>query len=215
LTVSVADYESNSVSEEMDRLPTLDQKETQYAAISGPPMNSSLLTWSRDARLSSSRPRPKAENGAYHEQAVHESTSPGLHTAGGRVAIIGGGVTRALTAARLAARKFDVILLEKAGIGNGSSSRSMAGIRAQFGVEETVTGMLFSEWWYVHFHELLHTPRALQQPVIKQNGYLFLYDNPSAHDAAPGALASWAHAQANVQMQRKVGLGVDLLTQTT
>src|SRR5690348_16040845 len=107
---------------------------------------------------------------------MHNSAGRG---AAERVAIIGGSVTGALTAARLAQRGFDVVLLEKAGIGNGSSSRSMAGIRAQFGVEETVIGMLFSEWWYVHFHELLHTPLALQQPVIKQNGYLFLYDHPS------------------------------------
>jgi glycine/D-amino acid oxidase-like deaminating enzyme len=145
-------------------------------------------------------------------RTVHESTSPGLHTDGERVAIIGGGVTGALTAARLAARGFDVVLLEKASIGNGSSSRSMAGIRAQFDVKETVIGMLFSEWFYVHFHELLHTPLALQQPVIKQNGYLFLYDDPGAYDAAPGAPALWARAHAHVQMQREVGLGVQLLT---
>jgi glycine/D-amino acid oxidase-like deaminating enzyme len=75
-----------------------------------------------------------------------------------RVAIIGGGVSGALSAARLAERGFEVALLEKAAIGNGSSSRSMAGIRAQFGVEETVIGMLYSEWWYAHLHEMLDTP---------------------------------------------------------
>ena len=47
------------------------------------------------------------------------------------VAIIGGGVSGALCAARLAQRGFSVTLLEKAAIGNGSSSRSMAGIRAR------------------------------------------------------------------------------------
>jgi glycine/D-amino acid oxidase-like deaminating enzyme len=129
-----------------------------------------------------------------------------------RVAIVGGGVSGALTAARLAERGFDVILLEKESIGNGSSSRSMAGIRAQFGVAETVVGMLFSEWWYVHFHSLLRTPSELQQPVIKQNGYLFLYDHPAANDAAPEAKTLWTRAQANVTMQRTAGLKVDLLT---
>ena len=129
----------------------------------------------------------------------------------GRVAIIGGGVTGALSAARLAERGFDVTLLEKAAIGNGSSSRSMAGIRAQFGVEETVIGMLYSEWWYTHFHELLHTPPEYRQPVIRQNGYLFLYDDPGVPDAAPNALAHWERGQATAAMQRRVGVPVEVL----
>ncbi|HEY8741615.1 MAG TPA: FAD-binding oxidoreductase [Chloroflexota bacterium] len=140
---------------------------------------------------------------------VREPTT--AHTSHGRVAIVGGGVTGALTAARLAERGFEVVLLEKAAIGNGSSSRSMAGIRAQFGVEETVVGMLFSEWWYANFHDLLATPRALRQPVLRQNGYLFLYDDPSAANAAPDARGHWARAQASVAMQQRVGLAVELL----
>jgi glycine/D-amino acid oxidase-like deaminating enzyme len=121
-----------------------------------------------------------------------------------RVALIGGGVTGALCAARLAARGFAVVLLEKAGVGNGSSSRSMAGIRAQFGVEETAIGMLYSEWWYTHFHELLATPESLRQPVIQQNGYLFLYDAVDSDD-------HWQRAQQTVAMQQRVGLPVELL----
>jgi FAD-dependent oxidoreductase domain-containing protein 1 len=128
-----------------------------------------------------------------------------------RIAIVGGGVTGALSAVRLAGRGFQVTLLEKAAIGNGSSSRSMAGIRAQFGVEETVIGMLFSEWWYAHFHELLHTPRESRQPVIRQNGYLFLYDRPDAEDAAPNAAAHWQHARQTAGMQRRGGLPVEVL----
>jgi hypothetical protein len=46
----------------------------------------------------------------------------------------------------------------------------MAGIRAQFGVEETVLGMLYSEWWYAHFHEMLATPPEQRQQAIPQNG---------------------------------------------
>jgi len=134
------------------------------------------------------------------------------HAPGERVAIIGGGVTGALSAARLAERGFRVTLLEKAAIGNGSSSRSMAGIRAQFGVEETVIGILFSEWWYVHFHDLLATPTECRQPVIRQNGYLFLYDHPEAPDAVPSAAAHWERAQSTAAMQQRVGLPVEVLS---
>jgi glycine/D-amino acid oxidase-like deaminating enzyme len=133
------------------------------------------------------------------------------HLQSERVAIIGGGVTGALSAARLAERGFRVTLLEKAAIGNGSSSRSMAGIRAQFGVRATVLGMLFSEWWYTHFHDLLATPAERRQPVIRQNGYLFLYDHPEAPDAAPQASLHWRHARDTAAMQREVGLPVELL----
>ncbi len=45
------------------------------------------------------------------------------------VVLIGGGSTNALAAVRLAERGFRVTVLEKAKIGNGSSSRSAAGIR--------------------------------------------------------------------------------------
>src|SRR5437667_12292807 len=93
------------------------------------------------------------------------------------VVVIGGGATSALIAVRLAECGFRVTVLEKAQVGNGSSSRSAAGIRAQFSTEETVVGMQYSEWWYSHFHDLLHSPTDIrQQPVMLQNGYLFLYE---------------------------------------
>src|ERR1051326_9575962 len=88
----------------------------------------------------------------------------------------------------------------------------MAGIRAQFGTRETVIGMLFSKWWYTSFHEFLSTPTQQRQPVIKQNGYLFLYDDPTAIDAAPNALQHWSTARRTVAMQREIGLDVELLT---
>src|SRR6266446_6935526 len=97
------------------------------------------------------------------------------------VIIIGGGATSALIAVRLAERGFRVTVLEKAQLGNGSSSRSAAGIRTQFSTEETVVGMQYSEWWYSHFHDLLHSPPDVrEQPVMRQNGYLFLYEDPDA-----------------------------------
>src|SRR5260370_34234144 len=101
-----------------------------------------------------------------------------------RVALIGGGATSVLAAIRLAERGFAVTVVEKAALGNGSSSRSNAGIRAQFGVEATIVGMRYSEWWYSHFHDLLHTPAERRQPVLQQNGYLVLYEGPAAAAAA-------------------------------
>ena len=129
-----------------------------------------------------------------------------------RVAIIGGGVSGALISARLAARGLQVTVLEKAAIGNGSSSRSMAGIRAQFGVEETVVGMLYSEWFYAHFHQELATPLELRQAVIRQNGYLFLFDHPQAPDAARNAETLWQSAQNTAAIQNSVGVPVELLS---
>ena len=134
------------------------------------------------------------------------------------IVIIGGGATSALIAVRLAERGFRVTVLEKAQVGNGSSSRSAAGIRAQFSTEETVVGMQYSEWWYSHFHDLLHSSADVrQQPVMRQNGYLFLYENP---DAIPAWLLrrqhevaqNWQLAQKAARMQQSLGLPVEVLT---
>ncbi|HLZ24928.1 MAG TPA: FAD-binding oxidoreductase [Ktedonobacterales bacterium] len=134
-----------------------------------------------------------------------------------RVVVIGGGASGALIAVRLAARGFHVTLVEKAAIGNGSSSRSNAGIRAQFGVEETALGMMYSEWWYTHIHELLQTPPDQRQPAIRQNGYLFLYEDPEL--AAPpwqpairtSAADVWQRALGYFAMHQRIGLPVELL----
>ncbi len=134
-----------------------------------------------------------------------------------RVALIGGGATSALAAIRLAEAGFRVTVVEKAATGNGSSSRSNAGIRAQFGVRATALGMLYSEWWYTHFHDLLRTPPDQRQPVIRQNGYLFLYEDPE--QAAPpwqpvertGTAAAWQRARKYAAMQRDLGVPVELL----
>src|SRR5579859_5079677 len=118
---------------------------------------------------------------------------------GERVVLIGGGSTCALAAVRLAERGYQVTALEKKAIGNGSSSRSSACIRAQFGVEDTVIGMRYSEWWYDHFHEALHTPEASAQPVMQKNGYLFLYEDPD--QAAPPWKPSTRRAAAAIWEQ--------------
>jgi sarcosine oxidase, subunit beta len=136
---------------------------------------------------------------------------------GERVVLIGGGITAALSAVRLAERGFQVLVLEKASLGNGSSSRSMAGIRAQFGLEATIVGMLYSEWWYRHFHDLLQTPADRRQPVIRQNGYLFLYDQPfrrqtsSPPNQEHRAAQAWLQAQRQIALQRQLGVDVELL----
>lgn len=132
-----------------------------------------------------------------------------------RVCIIGGGVTGALLAARLAERGFAVTLLEKASIGNGSSSRSNACIRAQFGVPETVLGLMYSTAWYAHMHEHLHTPPESRQVVLKQNGYLFLYERPAhaERDGGSGTQATevWEKAKGRAAMQQGLGLPVEVL----
>jgi sarcosine oxidase subunit beta len=137
---------------------------------------------------------------------------------GPRVVVIGGGASGALISARLAEQGCAVVALEKAAIGNGSSSRSAACIRAQWGVAETVIGMLYSEWFYVHFHDLMRSPPDDRPWLIKQNGYLFLYEDPD--QAAPpwqpslrrSAAAAWHAAQAQAAMQRDLGCDVSLLT---
>ncbi|HEU0003093.1 MAG TPA: FAD-binding oxidoreductase [Ktedonobacteraceae bacterium] len=141
-----------------------------------------------------------------------------LSSSAGHVVIIGGGATGALIAVRLAERGFRVTVLEKAQQGNGSSSRSAAGIRAQFSTEETVVGMQYSEWWYSHFHDILHSPADVrQQPVLRQNGYLFLYEAPDAipvwQPRRQRELAHiWQQAQAAARMQQRLGLPVEALT---
>lgn len=137
------------------------------------------------------------------------------------VVIIGGGASSALIAVRLAERGFRVTVLEKAQLGNGSSSRSAAGIRAQFSTEETVVGMQYSEWWYSHFHDILQSPPDVrQQPVLQQNGYLFLYESPDAIPAwqphrKQEVAQIWQQAQTRAGMQQSVGLPVEVLTPQT
>ncbi|HZC07265.1 MAG TPA: FAD-binding oxidoreductase [Ktedonobacterales bacterium] len=140
-------------------------------------------------------------------------TARGSGGSGDRVAIIGGGVTGALCAVRLAERGFRVTVLEQARIGNGSSSRSAAGIRAQWSVPETIRGLRYAEWWYGQFHDALRTPLERRQPVIRRNGYLFLYEDPERAEPAhrADASAAWALGQSNAARQRAEGAHVETL----
>ena len=71
--------------------------------------------------------------------------------------------------------------------------------------------MLYSTRRYEAFAEEFRCPPE-QAKVLVQNGYLFLYADPTQSDD-PSAAAQWASAQANVAMQREAGLReVELLS---
>ncbi len=135
---------------------------------------------------------------------------------GERVAVIGGGATGALCSVLLAEAGFHVIALEKKAIGNGSSSRSAACIRAQFGVRETALGMAYSEHFYDHFHEIMHTPEDERCWMIRHNGYLFLYEDPAFYNGDPikrkEASDAWARAQSQAVMHQEIKIPVEVLT---
>ncbi len=109
-----------------------------------------------------------------------------------KAVLIGGGITGALTAAELAARGWDVTLLEARHIGAGSSSRTAAGIRQQFSTPGTVRAMRYS----VRFYKQFAGWSGQGNGAIVQNGYLFLYDDEEA----------WLEAVARIGVQRVAGL---------
>ncbi len=109
-----------------------------------------------------------------------------------KAVVIGGGITGILTARQLALAGWSVTVLEADHVGAGSSSRTAAGIRQQFSTPGTVRGMRYSVEFYKRF--ALETESGAS-PIV-QNGYLFLYDDPS----------KWAAATERVAMQHSVGL---------
>jgi glycine/D-amino acid oxidase-like deaminating enzyme len=115
-----------------------------------------------------------------------------------KVIVIGGGVTGVLSAWELARAGHAVTLVEARTLGSGASSRSAAGIRAQFGSSSTVRGLVYAERFFETWAERF----PLSQPCFKQSGYLFLKD----YRADPGAVRE------TVDLQRAAGLAeVDLL----
>jgi glycine/D-amino acid oxidase-like deaminating enzyme len=111
--------------------------------------------------------------------------------------VIGAGITGVLTARQLLLEGWQVTVLEGAHVGAGSSSRTAAGIRQQFSTPGTVWGMRYCVDFYRRFQAEVETG----EPVIQQNGYLFLHDDAER----------WAEAKEVVDMQRSVGLEVDVL----
>mgnify|MGYP001558354144 CR=1 FL=1 len=95
------------------------------------------------------------------------------------VAVIGGGVTGAITALTLAEDGYPVVVLEKAAVGNGASSRSAAAIRQQFSTPVTVRGMRFATEYYRKFAACYDC-----ESMHFQRGYLVLYRDADALDKA-------------------------------
>lgn len=128
------------------------------------------------------------------------------------VVVIGGGANGALITLELVQRGYSVIALEKGSLGNGSSSRSAACIRAQFDEKDNVLGMMYAEWFFRNFYDCIGLDTISQQEwIFQQNGYLFLYEDPDA-GADHGDLATiWDNAQRRASMHRALGLNVYIL----
>lgn len=88
-----------------------------------------------------------------------------------KVAVIGAGATGALCALEIAKTgKCHVTLIDAGAPGNGSSSRSAACFRQQFGTESTVRGMRYAGKYYDNWQQEVG---GKESPLIRQ-GYLFL-----------------------------------------
>ena len=114
------------------------------------------------------------------------------------VVIIGGGVIGTSIAYHLAARGMsDVIVVEKASLGEGSTSKAGGGIRQQFADELKIRLMVESMKFWLNFEEL--TGQYLD---FRQVGYLFLL---TTEDEVRDFTA-------RVELQQKFGVPTRLLT---
>ena len=108
------------------------------------------------------------------------------------VVVVGGGVVGLSTAYHLAAAGVrDVVLLEKAELGSGSTCRAAGGVRAQFSDVVNIQLGQRSLRTFETFRETFG-----QEIDLHQVGYLFLLDDP-AHVAA---------FEANVALQNELGV---------
>lgn len=84
--------------------------------------------------------------------------------------IVGGGIVGCSIAYNLAKRGLrGVVVLERAQLGSGSTSKAAGGIRAQFGAEITIRMSLYAQEVYRHFEEELGMTAD-----YREVGYLFL-----------------------------------------
>jgi len=114
------------------------------------------------------------------------------------VVIVGGGVMGGSTAYYLARRGVrPVIILERDQLASGSTSLSAGGIRYQFSSETNVRIMLESVPVFERFAEEFDT-----EIDFRQDGYLFLATTAE----------TWADFQANVALQRQLGVPTRLLS---
>ena len=113
------------------------------------------------------------------------------------IVIIGGGIIGVSIAYHLALKKAGmVVLLEKGQLGEGSTSRCVGGIRAQFSTEINILFSLESIKTFERFEEEFGI-----NPEFKRIGYLFL----ATTELEIGVFKT------NVKLQRKYGIPVELL----
>lgn len=116
------------------------------------------------------------------------------------VVVIGGGVIGCSIAYNLAKRGCrDVVVLERGYLASGSTGRCGAGVRAQWGTEMNLRMALASVRMFETMNEELDYDDDIE---FNQGGYLLLAYTD----------AGWQQFQANVALQRKFGLKVDLCT---
>jgi sarcosine oxidase subunit beta len=114
------------------------------------------------------------------------------------VVIIGGGVVGASVAYHLAARGMsDIVVVERSGLGSGSTGRSAGGVRQQFSSESNCRLSMLS----------VQKLRSFQadtgwDPRFLQVGYLFLLTRQG----------DWEQFQRNAGMQSRLGIDVEILS---
>ena len=114
------------------------------------------------------------------------------------VVIIGGGVIGASVAYHLAERGLsDVLVIERGALGSGSTGRSAGGVRQQFSTEANCRLSILSVEKLRRFQD-----QTGWDPGFHQVGYLFLLTQQE----------HWDLFQRNVDLQRRLGIPVELLT---
>ncbi len=112
------------------------------------------------------------------------------------VVIIGGGVNGCSLAYQLARRKIDVVVLEKKYLSSGATGACGAGIRQQWSTKENIELSMKS----VKIFEKLS--KELGEDIeFRQGGYLIAVHNDK----------DMKQSEKNVEMQRSLGLKVDIL----
>ncbi len=115
---------------------------------------------------------------------------------GGRVVIIGGGVVGLSVAHHLTARGHrDVTVVERRGLGSGTTSKGTGGIRQQFSSGINILLSRRAVDWFARFAALVN---------FRQHGYLFLLDRAEHVESF----------RANAAKQRAAGVPVSMLDPT-